>query len=519
MSGTARNLLRLGALLLTGADLNAPAAPPTLSAISPAAIAPGKPTRLKLTGDNLAGAVDLWTSFPGEVDPGHSPDSVEFNVTIPVESPTGIGAVQLTTTNGLSAFQLVLIDPFPSRASNGKNHSETTAQTIAVGEAIDGTCDELRSDYFRFHAKKGDPLHIEVVAQRIGSSLDPLLRLLDANGREIGFNDDTPGLGADARLAATCPRTGDYLVELRDSRYGGGPRHRYRLRFGDFLPSPLPFLATPELSRMTAPVESFPAVLEHEPNDDTNCAQSFSIPAELRGDFKRNGDRDIYEFEAAEGQRIVFTGRTRSLGSPCDLFLQLQSTNGTKIAASNATGEDEGALTNRFTAGGRYQLVVEELNRSGGPTLAYRVVARELKPGFQLSTEMDHLSGPAGEAFEIEVKADRRDYDGPIELIPQGLPPEFTIENNLIAAKTNSTRMKISAPANLPLGETVHLGILGQATIADTTWSDRVSTRPALGAAFPTLRHPPSELDGLVTLSISRSKSANPPPARKKKKK
>src|SRR6185369_10819380 len=102
-----------------------------------------------------------------------------------------------------------------------------------------------------FPARKGERLSFEVMAQRLGSSLDPLVRLLDATGRELFFCEDTPGAGVDCRFSYRFPSNGHYVIELRVTRYDGGRAYRYRLRIGDFPldPAPLPFLVKPEFQK------------------------------------------------------------------------------------------------------------------------------------------------------------------------------------------------------------------------------------------------------------------------------
>src|SRR5205823_11143911 len=106
------------------------------------------------------------------------------------------------------------------------------------------------SDFFKFTARKGQRLTFEVVAQRLGSALDPLIRLLDVKGRELVFCEDTPGAGVDCRFEYRFAKAGEYRLELRDSRYDGGSQYRYRLRVGDFPleRTPLPFLVRAEFS-------------------------------------------------------------------------------------------------------------------------------------------------------------------------------------------------------------------------------------------------------------------------------
>ena len=90
-------------------------------------------------------------------------------------------------------------------------------------------------DFFRFHGKKGQAILVDAQCARIGSGVDPSIRLTagGANRTFVASADDTAGLGTDARLTAVLPADGDYVVELSDSRYQGGGRPVYRLVIGE----------------------------------------------------------------------------------------------------------------------------------------------------------------------------------------------------------------------------------------------------------------------------------------------
>jgi hypothetical protein len=503
-------------VLIASLSIQVFAAAPVVVRVQPAAAIPGKETVLQLFGENLGGPAKLWTSFPCEGPLERESDSAAFTLKVSPSVPAGLGAIRLISTNGMSGLQLFLVDPAGTITASATNRSIGTAQALAAGTAADGWCDELQSAYYRITARKGERLDIEVVAQRLGSLLDPLLRILDATGHELAANDDAPGLGADARIEFRAPRTGDYFVEVRDSRYAGGPRHRHRVRLAEPLPNPLPFLGKPGLAHFTAPLATSASLAEKEPNDIQ--PQFIAAPIEIVGRFNKPGDRDVFAFCATKGERLLFTGRTRSLGSSCDLLLRIQTTNGTRIAENNATGADEGILTNRFVEAGAYQLVIEELNHLGGRDLSYRVAVEPFEPGFQLSVEAERFSVPAGETIEFDVQAQRRDYDGPISLNLVGLEGGFIATNSIIAAKTNATKIRVTVPADLALGEFFEFGLIGSAEIKNSIITARVSTLPALRALFPEMRHLPAELDGLMSLSISESKSTSPTPARRKRK-
>jgi hypothetical protein len=493
------------------------AAAPTLQRVQPLGVVPGFPTNLRCTGENLTGTLQLWSSFTAETYPDPEKEE-QFEITVPRLSRPGIGAFRIVGTNGLSNAMLLLVDPLTADPATGTNRTALTAQPLKFPGAVDATCSELGSDFYRVHAQRGQLLQVEVVAQRLGSPLDPVLRILDTNRHELAAADDTPGLGYDARLEFRCPRTSDYLLEVRDTRYTGSARHRYRLRAGEPLPVPLPFLSSPGLLALHHCTSAPPALAEQEPNDGPTRVQRVTLPVAIDGRFDKPRDRDCYEFTVAKGERVRVTGRTRSLGYACDLFLQLQTTNGSPVAEANASSADDGTLTNLFKEAGTYRLVAEELTRQGGPRFQYHLMLETLPGGFSLGTAIERASVPAGDTCEIEVKAQRRDYDGPIQLALAGLDERFAATNLVIAAKTNSTKVVLTTPAGLEMGDCFDFTLRGTAEVAGRIIESGLSTMEALTNQWSDLSYPPTELDGVITLSIARGKSETTQPVKRRKK-
>src|SRR5690606_26093853 len=74
--------------------------------------------------------------------------------------------------------------------------------------------------------------------------------------------------------------------------------------------------------------------LEQEPNNAVENATSAQLPGALNGRLDQPGDRDYFKFHARKGQRLHCVGRTRELGSPCDLYLRLLKPDGAQIAVA-----------------------------------------------------------------------------------------------------------------------------------------------------------------------------------------
>ena len=82
----------------------------------------------------------------------------------------------------------------------------------------------MTSISFGSTARKGRSIVVDAQCARIGSGIDPSIRLTaaGANRTYVASADDSAGLATDARLTAVLPADGDYVVELSDSRYQGG---------------------------------------------------------------------------------------------------------------------------------------------------------------------------------------------------------------------------------------------------------------------------------------------------------
>ncbi len=124
------------------------------------------------------------------------------------------------------------VDTLPETFERGPN------QLVRLPVIVNGRIDQPgEEDVFRFEGHAGDEIVAEVLARRLGSPLDSMLRLTDAAGKQLAFNDDFEDKGcglnthhADSYLRVTLPADGAYFVRLADAQRNGGVAHAYRLR-------------------------------------------------------------------------------------------------------------------------------------------------------------------------------------------------------------------------------------------------------------------------------------------------
>jgi len=83
-------------------------------------------------------------------------------------------------------------------------------------------------------AKAGQKLVFEVEARRSGSGIDPAIEIFDSSGREMARNDDAPGLGVDSRVEVMFPKSGEYRVQVHDSKFSEQAQNFYRLKIASY---------------------------------------------------------------------------------------------------------------------------------------------------------------------------------------------------------------------------------------------------------------------------------------------
>jgi hypothetical protein len=538
----------LGVVRSNAAKPQADASPPMIYC-EPASIAPGRTTEVTFHNVPSGAAKTLWTSFPGKGE-AVSGGAARFRITLPADAPAGIGAVRVATAGGLSGPAFLMIDDLPVLPRESGRHLAQEPRSIPVLCAIDGASEPLASDFYRFRAKAGQRIAFEVVAQRAGSRMDPLVRLLDTRGgRELAYVDDTPGLGADVRFAHTFAADGDYLLEVRDADYEGSPEHRYRLRVGDFpavtvafplggkrgTQANLSFVGPagegvgPVAVRLPTDVDAVNVGVKYpeghssafvtvlcgagdefvaaSANHTAETAAAVTVPRTISGRFDTPGVRDFYSIQAKKGERFVVRGQTRSVGSAVDLLFQVFAPEGKRVAESKPAGPDDGFVAFAAPADGVYRLCAEDLNRGGGAAAVYRLEVERGAGDFVLSTETERVEAAAGGSFRLKVKAERRGYDGPITLSP-ALPIEgMRVKNETIAAggKALETEMEVTLPpASAAVTDLRSFRVVGRGGGVERV----VSTGPALRKMYPRLMDVPAEVDGQIGLRVRPAKAA-----------
>ena len=131
-----------------------------------------------------------------------------------------------------------VLDTLPESNEIKSNHDRAHAQKVTLPVIINGRIDKPGDwDVFQFTGPSNAVVVAEVTARRLDSPLDSVLKLTDAKGQLLAFNDDIDDLAdglnthhADSYLMVKLPAEGTYYVHIGDTAHNGGEEYAYRLR-------------------------------------------------------------------------------------------------------------------------------------------------------------------------------------------------------------------------------------------------------------------------------------------------
>ncbi len=133
------------------------------------------------------------------------------------------------------------IDTLPECLEQESNDEPAKAQKVKLPIIVNGRINRTDDwDVFEIAGRKDQTLVAEVLARRLESPLDSVLKITDASGKTLAVNDDcedpTAGINthdADSYVSLKLPADGTYYVHLGDSARSGSEEHAYRLRLSE----------------------------------------------------------------------------------------------------------------------------------------------------------------------------------------------------------------------------------------------------------------------------------------------
>ena len=216
-------------------DANAVA--PRLTNILPPGAQRGTEVEVRFTGQRLDDTKEIVFYTPGisVVSMDTSTNRIKAMLKIADDCRLGEHQIRLRTATGVSELRTFWVDALTNLAEVEPNSDIARAQKIPLNITINGSIPSEDIDYFVVTAEKGQPLTAEIEGMRLGRGVfDPYIAIQDKNGKVLGASEDSALGFQDGIVSIIAPESGDYIVQVRETSFGGRDDYFYRLHVGTF---------------------------------------------------------------------------------------------------------------------------------------------------------------------------------------------------------------------------------------------------------------------------------------------
>jgi WD40 repeat protein len=375
---------------------------PAVTDVFPLGVQKGAQAEVQLKGFNLGGAKTAKVSAPTDGGWGR---------TINLEMQTSSGPLVVT--------RRLAVGDDPEVMQMDGNTALGSAQRVTAPVTVNGRlwqrgATAMLSHYYRFAAKKGEPLLIDVMARRLGSPLDSEIEVLDAQGKPV----ERAVLRAVGQTEVTLNDRDSSSAGIRLFAWDGWHPNDYVL-----------------VGREVVRIQRLP-----------------------------NGpDEDVF-FRSYRGQRLGYFGTTPEFHSVAAPVYKVEvhpagsqfSPNGYPLTRLTYKNDDGGPLFGKdshleFTASqdGEYVVRIADTRGQQGEDYAYRLMIHPPRPDFRITMSPEHPSIPRGASVPVTVECERYDeFDGPIEVKVEGLPAGITAATTAIEPGETSATLLFSSAAD-----------------------------------------------------------------------
>ncbi len=500
-------LILMACCVITNVTI-AQAADPALSSITPIGAQRGQQLEFTFGGARLGDAQQVLLYEPGiEVVSLAAEDDAKVKVTLNVTPECRLGehGMRIRTSTGMSNLRTLSIGAMPVVDEAEPNSEFDAAQAIDMNVTVNGIVQNEDVDFYLVSATKGQRITAEIEGIRLGNTFfDPYVAIMDMNRFEVASSDDAALVYQDGVASILAPEDGTYVVQVRESAYGGSGACTYRLHVGSF-PRPravypaggqfgqateIRWLGDPageKTETVTLPTEA-PAnyglfaqdengiapsanvfrlsplenTLEAEPNNAPAEATAFTAPAAVNGIIETEGDVDCFKFKATKGQVLDIRVMARSLRSPLDSVLNVNRIGGAGVGGNDDTGGPDSYLRFKAPEDDEYVIYIRDHLNRGGETFVYRCevapVEKSLTMGLPERRQYvdTTVSVPKGNRTAFLISAGRKDFGGELNVTLPNLPAGVNMQTVTMRGNRSNIPVLLEATPEAELaGEAV----------------------------------------------------------------
>ena len=471
-----RQLILIPITLLCFASIlgRAKADQPTISRLEPAGFQSGTEVEMQIRGARLGDASEILLYDEGVEVIELKPDGdskVNVKLRISENCTPGLQSLRLATTTGISNLRYFGVSPLVNTSEVEPNSDFSQPQEIDKNTTINGVVKTEDVDYFAVDLEAGETVTVEIEGLRLGTEFfDPFVAILDDQRFEVARSDDAPLLQQDCVCSYMAEKAGKYIIEVRESAFGGNDRCQYRLHVGDF---PRPLSIVPAGGRpgetisayvvdasgitweekITLPNEvgefdfvakrdgkSAPSANKLRVVDMANVSESIfeddrsklelaEGPVAFNGVLEKPGDVDWFKIKGKKNQTLNFTvfGR-KVLRSPIDSWLEIHKLKGGRLALNDDSGGPDSKQAFKFPEDGEYLVSIRDQLHEGSPLHAYRIEVSAASPSVSLTIDelqryvSQTMEVPQGGQMAVLLRARRSGFGGDLDLNLLDLP-------------------------------------------------------------------------------------------------
>ncbi|MEC9092513.1 MAG: hypothetical protein VX438_07405 [Planctomycetota bacterium] len=477
---------RLIALVLsTLFSAQASFAQPTITDIDLRGIQIGHSTELTISGQNLTKGTQVFFPFDlvQQTVEENGSNRLKVKITPGKNIAPGMYPMRVFNSDGLSDPVRVGVDRLP--------HKVFSQEKQAVPVALSGKLVGAQILKTSFEGKANDRVILEVEANRIGSKLRPVIHVYDGKGKQVAFAQPSRTLGGDSRCHFTVPKAGEYFVELHDFLFRGASPGFFRLKMGQFEYADLclpvgvqtgqktslrlikvdaesewieevnqlqagwcnPSIQQPVFSGITPRIFSSntPEYVETAQSQDPHPVGA--VPLGINGRIFENREKDYYEIDVRPKSKLLFDLWGRRIGSLLDAKIVLKTVQGNVLAQNDDRQGEQDALLSYTVPGNLKKLVVEisDVAAKGGPSHVYRLnVFEQSQPSVLATLSKSTINITKNGTAHVPVSLVRQNYNGPVELVFDGLPADYKIAGAKIPAESEVGLVTFSSHGSGP---------------------------------------------------------------------
>lgn len=454
-----------------------------------------------LTGDRLGDSSRILFYQPGieQIElVAQSENQVTAKLRIAADCQPGLHSLRLATRTGISNVRYFGIGSLPIIDEVEPNSDFAAPQAVTLNSTVHGVCTNEDADYYSVELTAGQKLTVELEGLRLGTDFfDPFVAVLDANRFEVARSDDSALVQQDCVCSFVAEQPGKYVIQVRESSFGGNDRAFYRLHLGDF---PRPFSIIPAGGRpgeliqativdssgqsWTEPIQlpsvpgdfAYTAVRDGKASPSPNVLRiidlpnhfetandqadrsglmAITIPAALNGVLDKPGDVDWFKVIGKKDQTVeVNAWGRRQLRSPVDSWLEIYNSAGGLLAANDDNGaKPDSYLSYKFPEDGEYLIAIRDQLLSGSPFHHYRIEVAP--PVASLNFTIDELTRYVAPVVEVAqgnqmallLRANRSNFGGALNLSLVNAPPGIELVTPTVAADQSFIPLMIRASA------------------------------------------------------------------------